>query len=302
MGFLPNLRKKVKKAVNKVTTVKNKVLTSPIVSKVKSKTVGAVKNKLINAAQSKGFIVLAPYKQVMRAILKKRGHATSNSASIKNITLLFYDAVILGRKNFNYSHYSGARVQHVEATDVLASGGSIALSAASGGVIPPAATKKIIEAILNWFKNIGKKKSEGQALTQEETMAEVADKEIEEKGEVVGVDRPNFFVRLMRSIFGSKKENFRRRIDARNRKTMVSNLPKNSTVTIPKNIPTNLPVNATELGYAITKANTMQSFGTMSANSLVNITPNIGNTSLVKKKPNTYYKGKGWTDHKGRLI
>lgn len=304
MGFLPNIRKKIKGAVNKVTTAKNNALNMPVITKVKAKTIGAVKSKISNAAQSKGFIVLAPYKQVMRAILKKRGHQTSNNASIKDITLLFYDAVIRGIKNFNYNHYSEYGRQHIDASSAIATGGSIGIAAATGGVIPPAATKGIIEAILNWFKNIGNKKAQGQPLQEEEKMAAEADQKIEEKGIAVGVDSPNFLVKLMRALFGTKKENFRRRIDARNKRpAMAKNMPKNSVVNTPSNLPTRPMVNATELGMAMTTQNAVQNYvlghSGMSANSLVNITPNMGE---LKRKPNTYYKGKGYTDHKGVLI
>ena len=266
-------RKPKKKLIKKI-----KAATKKVTSAVK----GKVKNKIANLAESKGYVVLTPYKPIMRLILKKRGHEVSRNASIKVVANLFNDVVIQGKNNFDYAHYANMQHVYVEATVEAA---KLATS--------------VIKQILAWFKTISDKKKLGQQLTEEERIAEEADKKVEEKGEAVTDvknedENENWFTRLINSIFGrkkSKKENFRRRISARNASApsvMRGNMPHNSIVTA-QTLAVRPLTNATELGYALaTKKIGLQNLSrkgnVMSANDILNISPN--NTNGIAPRSN----------------
>jgi hypothetical protein len=301
------LKGKLKGAVNKITTAKNKAIQEVKNKPVVKRVVGNVKQKLANLASSKGFIVLAPYKQVMRAILKKRGHPISNSASIQQVATLFYDAVIKGKTNFNYSHYqSGLKHLSENATNLAVSGVGVGVTAATGGVIPPGVTAGIIKAILEWFKKIKDKKDQGATLAPEEKIANDADEVIEAKGEIVTTTEKSWLQRFLDSIFGGpKKESFRRRIDSRNKASVnqankPSNIVKAPTVTYTRPL-----VSATEIAYSnVLKPNVMQNLagrGTVrSANDIV------GNPTQSKLTPNSWFQDKGgkwhWVNNRGKIV
>lgn len=309
MGTLPRAFFRVRKSIDKITTKKNNAIQTKVVPRVNA-IKGAVKNKLSNAASSKGYIVLAPYKAVMIRVLKKRGHLVSSSASIKAVANMFRDSVILGKKNFDYGFYNKMNYerQHVDAETAIAVGSALAPSANS-----------VIESILNFISGLGKKKEQGQSLTEDETMLVNEDEKIESKGaDVVKVGGGNWFTRLLNSIFGHK-ENFRRRIDSRN-------APQKTQQRI---ITTQPIVNATELAYSNVLKSRPQSYmpmGVISANDLVNNTPNMVNNfaaaehldrinrgvsvkaqsiSVNALTPNTWFRDKSgnwhWVNARGKL-
>jgi hypothetical protein len=75
------------------------------------------------------------------------------------------------------------------------------------------------------------------------------------------------------AIFGGHKENFRTRIDSRNRKTVMVQKPSNTIVTIPNQVQVNPISNSTELGMMSAIGGKLQNFrsqGTVvSANDLL---------------------------------
>lgn len=315
MGFVPFL----KKTADKVTTAKNKRLqktkarVKKATSKVKvvtKKIKGGVKQRLSNIAKSKGFIVLAPYKQVMRAILKKRGHAVSNSASIQVVATMFNDVVIKGKAHFDYNYYN--KLQHVSEVEsgLAAKGLSYGLQVATGGTVSSTATVGIIQNILNWFKNIGNKKAQGQALSEEETLAAEEDEKIEAKGEIATTEDKNFFERLFDALFPKRNtQHLRRRIDARNKPVIKSNIKASSKVTAPVSTAKLPIVNSTEAVYsqlASAKVGAMQNVLGRTRGTVRAATDSV-NTHPVSKKypPNSWVQtphGWHWANASGKLI
>ena len=299
MGFLP------KRLIQNVTTRKNNAIQRAKSSKLSTKISNAnikikasAKLKMKNAIQSKGFLVLLPYKPVMIRVLKKRGHPVSNNASIKTISILFYDAIILGRKNFDYGFYNKIN-NEPNYQNII--GAAVAIGSAAAPSV-----QLIVQSILDMISGIGKKKDSGQALTEDEKMLNDADEKIEadeKQGKTNSGDSKNWFQKLIDSIFGNNdKENFRRRIDSRN--TPVKVMTKTKPVVI-----TQRPfANATETALVTLanapSANSLQSYrraGVASANDIYNV-----NKVVSRYKPNIFVPtkdGKGfYTDGMGKKI
>lgn len=189
---------------------KRKIFKGKLKGKIKS-----LKNKtpLKNAIDSKGFLVLLPYKPLMLKILAKKGFRVPASTSIKKVSLLFYSVVVRGNRNFEFKHLNRmSNYHHLEE-------GIDSESAKMIAQVASASAPSIIQGIIEWIKNVLAKKNRGEQLNENENIV-IDEQEKVEKGEVeeIGVKKKKkgLLVRLWQSIFGGGEEDFRRRIDSRN--------------------------------------------------------------------------------------
>lgn len=280
-----------------------------------------------------GTILLAPYKALMVSMLKKRGQPVTMKTNLDKVAILFYKVVVLGRQNFkNYDSWQHLQDEallvddktgkpvlspsEVNAlTQVGGTAGGMAITAGTQGAVPPqvgeAATKLTIaltKKILQWIKEKLNKKKKGEQLTEE-------DKEIdnapipEAPTETKKKKKGNWFTRLIHAIFGGANnedfENFRRRIDARNRPLSTPLPPPTPTVGGPRTVsstilPTpsslsqpvlsNYTCNATELQADLMSKglnfNGIYTNPVQSANDYLNITQNLGRKKYIVKTIN----------------
>lgn len=158
-----NIKQTTQAAVKNVqqttqTAVKNvKGTTKGVVGKVKGKV--KVKNKL------GAFAALLPLKSSMVKMLRKKGHPVSMKDSIKTVATMFNDVFIKGKQKFNYAAYRAMAHVDAAAASTAQSGGGIDAAAVAAGA---PVVLDIVRSILEFFKNMKKKKDDGQPLDEVE--------------------------------------------------------------------------------------------------------------------------------------
>ena len=135
------------------------------------------------------FVVLAPFKSAMKAALKSRKIKHTNKLS--DIAPKFVKHVVKGRNFENYQgdlkHYENyealENLETLEQYELYWANGEISNfdpvttgAAAEGGKISLQVVSSIVKAVVDFFKNILKKKKEGKELTEEEAkLAKIAE-------------------------------------------------------------------------------------------------------------------------------
>lgn len=210
-----------------------------------------VVNKLDGIKTNIGFVVLGVYKPMMAQILRNKGMSVPSNASTAVVATMFYNVIILKRSSYDYKRplQNLTDQENAMLTSTAAGAGGLAVAAASDGAIPPGVATAIIKKIIEFFKNIKKKKDAGQTLTPEE---QIIDNNLDATvnvpipvtpdgslsatgGTVYNTSGEGWFMRLIHSIFGYphtsvssyNKQNFRRRIEAR-QKHPVTVVPNNT--------------------------------------------------------------------------
>lgn len=259
--------------------------------------------KLKTALNSKGALVLLPYKSLMVNLLKKKGLPVSKSTKIEEVAILFYKSVILGRQNFkNLQHLSDVELDSISSkhADVF---GSVTEGVTKGMIKKDQMTAKqkkfndIFLAILKWIKNALDKKKKGQQLSEDEKEVENSPMPEIEKTPEKKKKKGNWFTRLIQSIFGGGNdnedfENFRRRISARNRELNVLSSPS---IVTPRTVGatlSNYTCNATELQADLMSKglnfNGMYVNPVQSANDYLNLTRNLGTKKVIVTTPKNF--------------
>lgn len=258
-----------------------------------------LKNKISNAASSGSFAVLAPYKPLMILALKSKGHSVSNSDSIKDISLLFYQSVIQNRQSFDF------RKQHLDPTDTS----SLLVNPVDGSKNPvsPSQVKTIILQVVSYIKNVIDKKTAGQSLTPTEQVVYNQDQAASANyGVQVAKKKSGLFGLInglqsfIANIFNSNKQSYqqehlRRRITDRS-KTNNSALGGTVVTATGVTIPTQL--NDTETAYAV-KAMNSQNLATKG------VITSANDLNQNQRKPNSWFQDRWgtwhWIDNAGHM-